>query len=44
MDTSYIAREKEAAATFTEKEINDITNPATLSPLQEEFLYLHERL
>ena len=34
----------EAATTLTKKEINDITNPATLSPLQEEFLSLHERL
>ena len=35
---------KEAASNLTEKDIDDITNPVSLSPLQEEFVSLHERL
>ena len=35
---------KEAASNITEKEIDDIANPVSLSPLREEFVSLHERL
>ena len=35
---------KEAAPNLTEKEIDDITNQVSLSPLQEEFVSLNERL
>ena len=35
---------KEAASNLTEKEIYDITNRVSLSPLQEEFVSLYKRL
>ena len=35
---------KEAESNLTEKEIDGITNPVSLLPLQEEFVSLHERL
>ena len=41
--TTFLEK-KEAASILTEKEIDDITNPVSLSPLQEEFVSLHERL
>ena len=39
-----IPDKKEAATTLSEEDISRMTNPVTLSPLQEEFLALHERL
>ena len=39
-----LPEKKEAASNLTKKEIGDITNPVSLSPLQEEFVNLHERL
>ena len=42
--TNTLQEKKEAAYNLTEKEIVDITNPVSLSPLQEELVSLHERL
>ena len=39
-----LPEKKEAASNITKKDIDDITNPVSLSPLQEEFVSLHERL
>ena len=41
---TMLTDKKEAASNLTEKYIDDITNPVSLSPLQEEFVSLHERL
>ena len=35
---------REAVSNLSEREIKQLSNPVSLSPLQEEFLALHERL
>ncbi len=39
-----VPEHREAASHLSEEELNAIANPVKLSPLQEEFLALHERL
>ena len=39
-----IPEKKEAADTMSEDDLAKLSNPVTLSPMQEEFLALHERL
>ena len=39
-----VPEKKDAASMLSDKELAKISNPVTLSPLQEEFIALHERL
>jgi hypothetical protein len=39
-----VPEKRDAASNLSDEEISRMTNPTTLSPLQEEFLALHERL
>ena len=41
---TLILEKKAAASTLSDKDIEKISDPVTLLPLQEEFLALHERL
>jgi hypothetical protein len=41
---STVPDRREAISDLSEKEIKQLSNPVSLSPLQEEFLALHERL
>ena len=41
---TMLPEKKQFASNLTEKEIDDITSPVSLSSLQEEFVSLHERL
>ena len=41
---SNVPEMKQASSEFSDKDIAELSNPVQLSPLQEEFLALHERL
>ena len=42
--TSTVPDKREAVADLSEKEIKQLSNPVSLSPLQEDFVAMHERL